>query len=172
VTCVLGGATGVVRIGSQGAIHPAPHGVFESRRGIHTTAVAPTALAADTQLELSTGSQLDAPSTPPHQEVISKAAAVHDPFRPLRSSVDPIVINILVKAYSSKDDVERVCRKALRRRAKSPDLVSNFDGANMIYHPLLLLPPPLPSSSSAAAATMIVVVGRLVHLSKDYERNN
>jgi hypothetical protein len=58
-----------------------------------------------------------------------------DPFRPARSSVDPIVINILVKILNDKEDAERVCNKAIKKRAARPDTVRPLGGSSADLFP-------------------------------------
>lgn len=48
-----------------------------------------------------------------------------DPFRPERAAVDPVIINILVKIMTSKEDAERICNKAIRKRMKREETVSH-----------------------------------------------
>lgn len=49
-----------------------------------------------------------------------------DPFRPSRASVDPIIINLLVKIWGSTPtlDAERIVNKAIRKRMQQPATVS------------------------------------------------
>lgn len=83
-----------------------------------TTVAASSSSSSTVQSSSSSGA---APTTPTQELEIVKM----DPFRPSKASVDPAVINILVKILGSNEDAERVANKAIRKRMRKEETVSS-----------------------------------------------